>query len=124
MKIKTVLLAISFISFNFANAQFFENNAVYATGELNLGNYIGMDLNLNYILKEKYSFKLGYTGNLRKPQSQPEDYTNGVIGILTWGLNSPVDIFENFGISVGRIYKINDSGTIRANLSLGMGYTI
>ena len=28
-------------SFNLAHAQFAENNAIYATGELNLGNYIG-----------------------------------------------------------------------------------
>src|SRR5690606_39003471 len=105
MKQKIFLLAMSFISFNFANAQFAENNAVYATGELNLGNYVGMDLNLNYVLKEKYSFKVGYSGNFRKPKSQPEDFTTGVTGILVWGLNSPVDVFENFGASIGRIYK-------------------
>ena len=124
MKQKIFLLAMSFISFNFANAQFAENNAVYATGELNLGNYVGMDLNLNYVLKEKYSFKVGYSGNFRKPKSQPEDLTTGVTGILVWGLNSPVDVFENFGASIGRIYKINQNGTIRANLSFGVGYTI
>lgn len=124
MKQKLFLLAISLITFNFANAQFAENNAIYATGELNLGNYFGTDLNLNYVLKEKYSFKVGYNGNFRKPKSQPEDFTTGVTGILVGGANSPVDVFENFGVSIGRIYKINQSGTIRANLSLGVGYTI
>lgn len=124
MKWKIFLLAMSFISFNFANAQFAENNAFYATGELNLGNYYGMDLNLNYVLKEKYSFRVGYTGNLRKPKSQPEDFTSGVTGILVGGLNTPHDQFENFGASIGRIYKINQRGTIRANLSLGVGYTL
>ena len=124
MKQKLFLLAISLITFNFANAQFAENNAIYATGELNLGNYFGTDLNLNYVLKEKYSFKAGYNGNFRKPKSQPEDFTTGVTGILVGGANSPVDLFENFGVSIGRIYKINQSGTIRANLSLGVGYTI
>lgn len=118
------LLVMCFISFNFVYAQFAEKNAIYATGELNVGNYVGMDLNLNYVLKEKYSFKLGYTGNLRKPISQPEDFTTGVAGILVFGLNSPVDQFENFGATAGRIYKINQSGTIRANLSLGIGYTV
>lgn len=124
MKLKIFLLTMGFILFSFANGQSVENNAVYATGELNFGNYFGMDLNLNYVLKEKYSFKLGYTGNFRKPKSQPEDFTSGVIGILVFGLNSPVDQFENFGATVGRIYKINQSGTIRANFSLGIGYTI
>lgn len=97
MKSKIFILAISFLSFNFANAQFAENNAVYATVELNLGNYFGTDLNLNYVLKEKYSFKVGYNGNFRKPKSQPEDFTSGITGILIFGLNSPVDVFENFG---------------------------
>ena len=124
MKRKIFLLAMSFISINFANAQFAENNAVYATGELNLGNYFGVDLNLNYVLNEKYSFKLGYTGNLRKPKTLPEDFTTGVTGILVWGLNHPMDQFENFGASIGRIYKLNQSGNIRVNFSMGVGYTI
>lgn len=124
MKKKIVLLAISFMSFSFAYAQFAENNAIYATGELNFGNYFGADLNLNYVLKEKYAFKVGYSGNFRKPKSQPEDYTNGVTGILVFGLNSPVDQFENYSATVGRIYKINQSGTIRANFSFGIGYTV
>ena len=124
MKPEIFILAITFISFNFANAQFAKNNAVYATGELNVGNYFGMDLNLNYVLKEKYSFKVGYTGNLRKPQSQPEDFTSGLTGIFTLGLNNPVDLFENFGASIGRIYKIDQQGNIRVNFSLGVGYTI
>ncbi|MDO5607706.1 MAG: hypothetical protein Q4G08_04530 [Capnocytophaga sp.] len=121
---KIFLLAISFISFSIANAQFIENNALYATGELNFGNYLGMDLNLNYVIKEKYSIKIGYSGNLRKPKSQPEDFTTGVTGILVFGANSPMDKFESFGATVGRIYKMNQSGTIRINLSLGAGYTI
>lgn len=124
MKQKILVLAISLISFTFANAQFTETNAIYATGELNMGNYFGTDLNLNYVLKEKYSFKVGYNGNFRKPKSQPEDFTSGVIGILLIGASNPIDVFENFGASVGRIFKINQSGTIRANLSVGIGYTL
>lgn len=110
-------------SFNLAHAQFAENNAIYATGELNLGNYIGGNFNLNYVLQEKYSFKIGYTGNVRKPKSQPEDFSSGVVGILVLGLSNPFDHFDSFQAAAGRIYKINQSGTIRANLSIGVGYT-
>ncbi len=124
MKRKIFILAMYFISFNNANAQFAGNNAVYVTSELNVGNYFGMDLNLNYVFKEKYSFKLGYTGNFRKPKSQPEDFTSGVAGILLFGLNKPIDQFENFGVSIGRIYNLNQSGNIRVNFSLGVGYTL
>lgn len=124
MKKTLILLLIIFASVNIANAQFAKNNALYATGELNMGNYYGTDLNLNYVLNEKYSFKLGYTGNLRKPKTLPEDFSTGVTGILVWGLNHPMDNFENYGASVGRIYKLNQSGTIRVNLSLGIGYSV
>ena len=124
MKRILILLAVIFSSVNIASAQFAKNNALYSTGELNLGNYYGMDLNLNYVLNEKYSFKLGYTGNLRKPKTLPEDFSTGVTGILVWGLNHPMDNFENYGASVGRIYKLNESGTIRVNLSLGVGYSV
>lgn len=112
------------ISINIANAQFDENNAIYFTGELNLGNYVGFDINLNYVHKEKHSFKIGYTGNIRKPKSQPEDYSSGLTGILLFGLADPYDQLENYQVGFGRIYKINRSGTIRANVSIGIGYTV
>lgn len=124
MKFKIIFFAIGLISFNLASAQLVKDNLVYGGTEINVGNYSGIDLNLNYILKEKYSFKLSYTANIKKPKSQPEDYTTGVIGILVWGLNNPADQFESFGASVGRTYKLNEKGTIRANLSAGLGYTI
>ena len=118
---RVIKLLIFFISIGIANAQFDENNMIYSTGELNLGNYIGFDINLNYINKEKYSFKIGYTGNIRKPKSQPEDYTSGLTGILLLGLANPYDQFENYQFGVGKIYEINPSGTIRANISIGLG---
>jgi hypothetical protein len=107
-----------------ANGQFDQHNAIYSTGELNLGNYIGFDFNMNYVHKEKYSFKVGYTGNLRKPISQPADYASGLTGLLLLGLANPFDQIENYQIGFGKISKINASGTIRANLSIGLGYTI
>ncbi|NLM68058.1 MAG: hypothetical protein GX180_12935 [Enterococcus sp.] len=124
MKGKIFILVLSTISFNFANAQFAENHAVYTTGEMNFGNYFGGDLNLNYVYKEKYAFKLGCTLNLRKPGSQPDDFSTGVTGILIFGLNSPADQFLNFGAGLGRVYKINQNGTIRIVPFLGVGYTI
>jgi hypothetical protein len=121
---RIITILIFSISISIANAQFDEINAIYSTGELNLGNYIGFDLNLNYVYKDKYSFKVGYTGNIRKPKSQPEDYSPGFAGILLFGLANPYDQLENYQISVGKIYKINQSRTTRLNASAGLGYTI
>ena len=121
MKQTTLLLFL--FSIITANAQFDENNAIYSSGELNLGNYIGVDINLNYVYKEQYSFKIGYTGNIRTPKSKPENYTSGLSGLLLFGLTNPYDQFENYQIGFGKIYNLNITGTIRANLSLGLGYT-
>jgi len=55
---KRIILIFS-ISINLAHAQFSENNAIYSSAELNLGNYIGLDIHLNYIYKEKYALKIG-----------------------------------------------------------------
>ncbi|GGD27605.1 hypothetical protein [Flavobacterium orientale] len=122
---KQLLLLLSFlISISSVTAQFDVNNAIYTTGELNLGNYIGFDMNLNYVYQEKYSFKVGYTGNLRKPKSQPDDYSSGLSSIFLFGLDNPYDQMENYQIGVGRIYKLNKKGTIRLNASFGIGYTV
>jgi len=110
-------------SINFANAQFDENNSIYLTTELNLGNYIGLDLNLNYVYKDKFSFYIGYTGNLRHAKSQPKDLTSPFSGIWVSDLDSPYDQFENYQIGLGKIYDLNENGTIRINLSIGIGYT-
>ncbi|WP_372919732.1 hypothetical protein [Salegentibacter sp.] len=121
---RIITILITLISINLANAQFNENNALYSTAELNLGNYLGFDISLNYLYQDKYSFKIGYTGNIRKPRSQPEDFTSGLKGLLFYGLANPYDQLENYHIGVGKIYNLNQSGTIRANISIGLGYTL
>lgn len=117
-----ITILILSMSFHLSYAQFDENNAIYTTSELNLGNYIGIDVNLNYVYKEKYTFKIGYTGNIRKPISQPENYSSGLTGFFAFGLANPYDQFVNYQAAMGKLYNLNKSGTIRANLSLGIGY--
>lgn len=112
------------MSINSSNAQFAENNSLYLSTEFNFGNYVGFDFNMNYVYKEKYSFKIGYSGNIRKPKSQPDDYSAGLIGVFGFNLANPYDQIQNYQIAAGKIYKLNDKGTIRANITLGLGYTI
>jgi len=84
---KKVLLAISmyFASFS-VNAQFSEKNAIYATSEIAFGNYLEINLNLNYLLHEKYSFQIGYSNHIREAKSQPKDFNSGLVGVFTLGL--------------------------------------
>ena len=105
-------------------AQFSEHHAIYTTTELSIGNYLGIDLNLNYIYEERYSFKIGYAGQLRKPRTQPTDFSSGLSGVFLFGLLNPYDKMDTYQLGVGKIYMLNPAKTIRLNLSVGLGYTI
>ncbi|MFW6247412.1 MAG: hypothetical protein ACOC22_04565 [bacterium] len=122
---KRIIITFLFIcSISSIDAQFAENNAIYYSEELNFGNYFGLNADLNYVYKEKYSFKIGYNGNIRKPKSQPNDYSSGLAKAIIFGLENPYDQMENYQIAVGRISKLNKSRTIRVNCLVGIGYTI
>lgn len=94
------------------------------TNDLNMGNYFGVDYALNYVYKNKYSLIVGFTGNVREPKSQPDNYSGGLNEIFSITIKNPYDHFLNYKIDFGRIYKLNKRGTIRANISVGVGYTI
>lgn len=74
MKRIIFILAVALFSFSFAYAQFAKNNALYFSAEVGRGSYLGSDINLNYVLKDKYSFQLGFFAGIKKPKTQPEDY--------------------------------------------------
>ena len=121
---QTLILVFLFAGMNIVNAQFAENNAIYLSGEMGGGNYFNGDLNLNYVYKENYSLKIGYSGNLRKARSQPDDYYSGLIkGVFMFGLANPKDQLDSYHISLGKIVNLNKSRNIRANLLFGVGYT-
>lgn len=123
MKFKSILILVLF-SVSFVRAQDNIEDNYYLTSELNLGNYYGVDLNLNYIIQNKYALKVGVSANIRDPKSQPDNYSSGLSGIINIFGNRPYDHFTNYKIEVGRLYSLNKKGTIRANLALGLGYTI
>lgn len=124
MNRKLFFLVLCVFSFVYSQAQDEPKNAYYISSDISIGNYAGVDIHLNYIHQEKYSFKLGYTANLRYAKSIPDDFSLGLSGLLFFGLNGPTDEFENFTISAGRIYNLNPRGTIRLNLTAGLGYAI
>jgi hypothetical protein len=88
---RTIIISLFICSFELVHAQFAENNAIYFSQELNFGNYIGLNADLNYVYKERFSFKIGYNGNIRKPKSQPEDYSSGLVKGILLGLGQWLD---------------------------------
>lgn len=123
--IKRLVIIIFVLKSSWAIAQETDSyNAYYLYSELNLGNYVGVDFNLNYVINNKYSLKLGFSGNIRKPKSEPENFSGGLKGLFSVGIENPYDHLLNYKIDLGRIYNLNPKKTIRANLAVGMGYTI
>lgn len=119
---RIIVLLILIITYS-SYAKFEDKNSIFATGTLNIGNYYGLGLNLNYVYDGEYSVCIGYTGNIRKPITQPENYSSGLIGIFFLGLTNPFDHFDSYIFTLGRIYNLNESVGIRANVSAGVGLT-
>lgn len=124
MKKVMIILALHCILAN-VNAQFSEKNAIYLSDQVALGNYLDVNINLNYVFDEKYSFQAGYSLYVRRARSQPEDYNSGVAKIFTFGISEYIlDEMDNFQILVGKIYKLDESGKIRLNLAGGISYIV
>lgn len=117
MKKKTIItLIILFVGSVKLQAQFFKNKALYVSGELEGGNYLGGNLNVNYILHNNYSFKLGMALYLKDPQNIPKDFSP----VFMFG---PIEIITNYQMLAGKIFKFKKSGKTRLNLLAGFGYT-
>ena len=104
-------------------AQSSEDNALYLSGEFQVGNYFGLEGGINYIHRGRTSFKLAYSGLIREPRSQPEDFNAGLIGASLLGLADPFDELGQLQLTIGRIYPLNISGSLRLNFNVGIGIT-
>jgi len=125
MNIKYILI-LFFISIQFTNAQVTKNNKLYASSELSIGNYLGVDVNLNMITKKNYIFKVGFNGNFRASKSTPSDYVDIVDPVL---LEGPRDYLNRFQAGFGKLYKIGkienlaEERIIRATIPFASGIT-
>lgn len=118
-----VLAIFIVVSTNAASAQDVEKHLYYLSSEVNLGNYIGFSADVNYLLDEKYTFKLGVVGNFRKPTNQPDDFSIGLFGVLSLGLLQPLENMGSVNAAVGKMYYLNPKKSIRVNAAVGIGYT-
>lgn len=119
---RPVFILLFICAVNQVDGQFDEKNAIYGANEINLGGYAGVDVSLNYIYNGKYSFRFGFSDNTRLSRSKPSDYSPGIIGILTLGASTPRDYFRSFQLGCGRIVMLSETGKVRANLSVGIGF--
>lgn len=88
----------------------------YVSSEFGVGNYLTYGLDLNYIIKDKFTLKLGYGGYVRNSKDKPSD--------LSYSISTPRDIMNTIQFMVGHTVYFNPKQkTTRINLAAGIGYT-
>jgi len=122
---KIVFVILLCNSIHLANAQnealtFDENHFIYLGLQGGIGNYYtpSYSIDLNYVYKCKYSAKLLYSEIDSKPKDYPNDHRPFKQGL------DPTENLRTLELLVGRVFNLNKAGTIRANLSAGVGYAI
>src|SRR5690625_2570371 len=55
-----------------------EKSKYYISSEVGAGNYMSYGADLNYILNDKFSFRLGYSGHVRNSKELPYNLTSTV----------------------------------------------
>lgn len=93
-----------------------EKSKYYVSSEVGAGNYMTYGVDLNYVVKDKYTFKLGYSGFVRNSKELPSD--------LSSTISTPRDIMNTLQFMIGHaIYLSPNSKRNRINLAAGIGYT-
>ncbi|SRR5690554_4519522 len=93
-----------------------EKSKYYVSSEVGAGNYMTYGVDLNYIVNDKYTFKLGYSGYVRNSKATPDDLSNT--------LSTPHDIMNTLQFMVGHAIYLNPNNkNNRVNLAAGIGYT-
>lgn len=50
-----------------------KENSIYFNGALDLGNYVGVELGITYVVDNKYSFSFGWLGEIHGIENYPSD---------------------------------------------------
>lgn len=107
-----------------ARAQTKAMTGLYGSGHIAVGNYRGLDLNLNYIYKDKYAFQIGVSYNHRRAESMPSNYRAGLVLFdLPFFYNGPIDVFSNIQFTGGKIFQLRENPYVRITLAAGLALT-
>ena len=123
IKFFTITAFLAMFSTNTSSAQEVEKHLIYYSNEINIGNYFGYSGDVNYVYNEKFSAKIGFSGNLRKSPDQPSNYSPGLAGVLTFVMSMARDTIVDTHLQVGRIYYLNSKRNTRLNAAIGVAYT-
>ena len=120
---KIYLLILVFVINIQAYSQVGQDRFVYATCDMNAGNYFYADFGVTYLFRGKYSLGIEYSSTISNPKSKPSDYAGGLASAAVFGLDGSHDEMESLQILGGRYFSINQQKTIRFNLQGGMMFS-
>ena len=95
-----------------------KGSSLFLGTQLAIGNYVGIDVGLNYIYKDSYSFSIGHLGGIASAKEEPDDHDKS--GFLS-SLQNVYDSTSNRYFTVGKIFRINNENKI--NVYLGYANT-
>ncbi|WP_320018546.1 hypothetical protein [Labilibaculum manganireducens] len=105
------------------HAQFTKDHLLYVDYGISAGNYIGGEVHLNYIHKQKLSLQIGFYDLQRKDLLRPENYNGGPVSIFYLGESNPKDKLKSYSFLVGKILPYKGYQKARWNLRAGLTYS-
>lgn len=114
-KLLFLCIGLTFMGQSLAKEKDFDKSKYYISSEVGAGTYMSYGIDLNYILKNKYTFKVGYNGFIRNSKTVPKEATNII--------STPHDIMNTLQFMLGHAIYFTENKKTRMNLSAGVGYT-
>lgn len=98
-----------------------DKHFLYASGDVVAGNYKGGDIGINYIYKNKYSVKLGFSLSEKLVTSAPNNFLKSGETLSSVGLAAPTENLENIHLMFGRVFSFGAKNRLRLTVQGGPG---
>jgi len=122
--VSAVAILLAYLQGKSQETSFSDVHSLYWQTGINTGNYnVGFSSDLNYIYKSRYSLQVGYSGFFKHPDSEPNDYSTGLVTLFSFGLERVYDQVHNWNLLVGHLIPLNHSETLRLHVRAGGAYS-
>lgn len=98
-----------------------DKHFLFASGDVIAGNYKGGDIGINYIYKNKYSIKLGFSLSEKMVTSTPNNFLKSGETLSSVGLTAPTENLENIHLMLGRVFSFGAKDRLRFTIQGGPG---
>ncbi|MEQ8926415.1 MAG: hypothetical protein RLO81_11415 [Fulvivirga sp.] len=106
-----ISLSVFLLIFSFSTcfSQFIKFDSIYFTETIGAGSHFGIDLEVSKSINSNLIVGANYSFYLRKAQSIPNDFEEGILNNLFFNLNQPIDRVVGIHLTLTKVNKINDN---------------